>query len=144
MNAYYDRVSMHGLRRELYKQQVDALGISYSTIELSEQPSMAEYERIMKDTVSDLQGKGFECSAFGDIFLDDLKKYRDERLAEIVIPKTASAQHGACSGTMWAVGKCAATRLQQRSSHRCVLLPRAIGGLPFGYSSKKLGPSSWF
>jgi uncharacterized protein (TIGR00290 family) len=81
MNAYYDRVSMHGLRRELYKQQVDALGISYSTIELSEQPSMAEYERIMKDTVSDLQGKGFECSAFGDIFLEDLRVYRERQLA---------------------------------------------------------------
>ena len=81
MNAYHDRVSMHGLRRELYKRQVDALGISYSTIELPEEPSMEEYERIMKDAVCDLQQKGFEYSAFGDIFLEDLKRYREQQLA---------------------------------------------------------------
>jgi uncharacterized protein (TIGR00290 family) len=78
-------VSMHGLRRELYRQQVDALGISYSTLELSEQPAMAEYERIMKDTVSDLQQKGFEYSAFGDIFLEDLRMYREQQLATLNI-----------------------------------------------------------
>jgi uncharacterized protein (TIGR00290 family) len=81
INTYHNRVSMHGLRRELFEQQIDALGIPYSTIELPEQPSMTEYEDLMKKTVSDLQQKGFEYAAFGDIFLEDLKIYREQQLA---------------------------------------------------------------
>lgn len=81
INAYYDRVSMHGLRRELLLQQINALGIPNSTIELPEQPSMAEYEGMMKQAVTQLQEKGFECAGFGDIFPEDLKQYREQQLA---------------------------------------------------------------
>jgi uncharacterized protein (TIGR00290 family) len=81
INAYHNRVSMHGLRRELLLQQINALGIPYSTIELPEQPSMTEYETLMKKTVLDLQQQGFEYAAFGDIFLEDLRIYREQQLA---------------------------------------------------------------
>lgn len=85
VNKHHNRVSMHGLRRKLLQQQVEALDIAYSTIELPEEPSMTEYETIMRETVSGLQQQGFECAAFGDIFLEDLKKYREQQLARLNI-----------------------------------------------------------
>jgi uncharacterized protein (TIGR00290 family) len=85
VNAHHNRVSMHGLRRELLQQQIKALGIPNSTIELPEQPSMTEYEAVMKKTVMDLQQQGFEYAAFGDIFLEDLKIYREQQLSALNI-----------------------------------------------------------
>jgi uncharacterized protein (TIGR00290 family) len=81
VNAHHNRVSMHGLRRELLQQQIESLGISHSTIELPEQPSMSEYESAMKQTVERLKKDGFKYAAFGDIFLEDLKVYREQQLA---------------------------------------------------------------
>ncbi len=80
VNSHYDRVSMHGLRREMLQQQVDAIGIPSVTIELPEQPTNIQYESLMKDTVSKLLADGYECTAFGDIFLEDLKAYREKQL----------------------------------------------------------------
>lgn len=85
VNKQHDRVSMHGVRRSLLQQQINALDIPYSTIELPEEPSMGEYETIMRETVSGLQQQGFNCAAFGDIFLEDLKKYREQQLATLNI-----------------------------------------------------------
>jgi len=48
VNASYNRVSMHGLRRALWQAQVEAIGIPYGTIELPEQPTNAEYEAEMR------------------------------------------------------------------------------------------------
>jgi uncharacterized protein (TIGR00290 family) len=81
INKHHDRVSMHGLRRELMLQQIKAVGMSFSTIELPEQPNMAEYEEVMKDAVLPLVEQGFTHAAFGDIFLEDLKAYREQQLA---------------------------------------------------------------
>lgn len=69
----FDRVSMHGLRRELLMQQTDAIGIPAKIIELPPQPTNAEYEALMKQTVTELLADGYECTAFGDIFLEDLE-----------------------------------------------------------------------
>jgi uncharacterized protein (TIGR00290 family) len=81
VNAFHDRVSMHGLRRKLLELQIASLEMAHSTIELPEQPSMEEYESMMKQAVSQLHKKGFNYAAFGDIFLEDLKKYREQQLA---------------------------------------------------------------
>ena len=85
VNAHHNRVSMHGLRRELLEQQTASIGIPSSTIELPEMPTMPEYETVMKATVSNLQQQGFEYAAFGDIFLEDLKVYREQQLAPLGI-----------------------------------------------------------
>jgi uncharacterized protein (TIGR00290 family) len=85
VNKHHNRVSMHGLKRSLLQQQVDALDIPFSTIELPEEPSMEEYEVLMRQTVQGLQQQGFDCAAFGDIFLEDLKKYREQQLATLNI-----------------------------------------------------------
>ncbi|SDL65316.1 MJ0570-related uncharacterized domain-containing protein [Catalinimonas alkaloidigena] len=85
LNAYHDRVTMHGLRRELWRQQVEALGLPYSTLELPEMPDMATYEAQVQARVEALKAEGFHHTAFGDIFLEDLRTYREEKLAPLGI-----------------------------------------------------------
>ncbi len=81
INAHHNRVSMHGLRRELLEAQVKSIGIEFITIELPESPSMDEYTTIMQNSVKTLKNEGFTNSGFGDIFLEDLRKFREEQLA---------------------------------------------------------------
>lgn len=81
VNKHHDRVSMHGLRRELMLKQIEEIGISFSTIELPEEPDIIEYEAVMKKAVLSLREQGFTHAAFGDIFLEDLKSYREQQLA---------------------------------------------------------------
>ncbi|GAL71343.1 hypothetical protein [Jejuia pallidilutea] len=83
VNSHYNRVSMHGLRKELLLAQTNAIDIPVSLIELPEMPSMEVYEQKMNETVSRLKNDGFTHSAFGDIFLEDLRDYRDKQLAEV-------------------------------------------------------------
>lgn len=80
VNAHYNRVSMHGVRKELLQQQIEAIGISGKTVELPEQPTNVEYEALMKNKMEELLSEGYECAAFGDIFLEDLKTYRENQL----------------------------------------------------------------
>jgi uncharacterized protein (TIGR00290 family) len=83
VNAAHERVSMHGLRRTLMQQQLNSVGIAHSTVELPEEPSMATYGTLMKQAVERLQADGFTCAAFGDIFLEDLRKYREDQLGTL-------------------------------------------------------------
>ncbi|GAA4900689.1 diphthine--ammonia ligase [Flaviramulus aquimarinus] len=80
VNGHYNRVSMHGLRKELLIDQTKALNIPASLIELPEMPSMNIYEQKMLETVTKLKNDGYTHSAFGDIFLEDLRVYREEQL----------------------------------------------------------------
>ena len=82
VNNHYNRVTMHGLGKELLVAQTNALNIKASLIELPEQPSMEVYEQKMIETVTRLKSEGFTHSAFGDIFLEDLKVYREAQLAK--------------------------------------------------------------
>ncbi|GAA3583985.1 ATP-binding protein [Snuella lapsa] len=82
VNSHYDRVSMHGLRRQLLVAQTEALNIKSSFIELPEQPSMEVYEQKMGEMVARLKSEDFTHSAFGDIFLEDLRIYREKQLAQ--------------------------------------------------------------
>ncbi len=82
VNSHYGRVSMHGLRNELLLAQTNALNIPARLIELPEMPNMEVYEQKMTETVSRLKSDGFTHSAFGDIFLEDLRKYREDQLAK--------------------------------------------------------------
>lgn len=71
---------MHGLRKKLLINQTKAIGIPANLIELPEMPSMEIYEQKMLEAVSRLKKEGFTHSAFGDIFLEDLKLYREKQL----------------------------------------------------------------
>jgi uncharacterized protein (TIGR00290 family) len=76
---------MHGLRREFMLAQAAALGLPLKTIELPEQPDMALYEGRMGEAVSALSAAGYTHAAFGDIFLADLRRYREQQLATLGI-----------------------------------------------------------
>lgn len=83
VNSTFGRVSMHGVREVLLEQQASSIGIPLHKLQLPEQPSMEEYNTMMKQTMTGFAQEGFAHAFFGDIFLEDLKKYREDRLAQI-------------------------------------------------------------
>jgi uncharacterized protein (TIGR00290 family) len=85
VNAVHNRISMHGVRRELLLAQAAAIGLPLQTIELPEQPGMHEYEQAMLQQVTALKNDGYTHSVFGDIFLEDLKLYREQKLQQVDI-----------------------------------------------------------
>jgi len=83
INDSVDRVSMHGVRTELLIKQAESIGIPLYQIRLPEMPNMATYDDIMTRHLEKFKEEGITHSIFGDIFLEDLKSYRDNRLAEV-------------------------------------------------------------
>ncbi len=79
----YDRISMHGVRSQLLKTQAEAIGLPLTAIKLPEMPSMSSYDEQMKLVMNDFKDKGITTSIFGDIFLEDLKSYREKQLAKV-------------------------------------------------------------
>jgi len=82
INDAADRISMHGVRVELLVKQAESIGIPLYQIRLPEMPDMETYDNTMRQHLRFFKTEGITHSIFGDIFLEDLKKYRDERLAE--------------------------------------------------------------
>ncbi len=80
MNAHHNRVTMHGLRRDLLDQQIKSIGLSANTVELPEETTMDEYNQIMSLSMKNLKSEGYTDCGFGDIFLEDLRTYREEQL----------------------------------------------------------------
>jgi uncharacterized protein (TIGR00290 family) len=74
---------MHGVREDLLEQQATAIGIPLQKLVLTDQPSMIEYEEHMMKTMNQLQQERFTHSVFGDIFLEDLKIYRESQLTKV-------------------------------------------------------------
>ena len=83
INDAADRISMHGVRTELLVIQAERIGIPLYQIRLPEMPDMAEYDSAMRKHLTYFKNEGITDAIFGDIFLEDLKTYRDERLAEV-------------------------------------------------------------
>jgi uncharacterized protein (TIGR00290 family) len=77
----YERVSMHGVRRELLVEQARRTGLELLVAEIPPRCANAEYEAAMERAVATLRARGIEHVAFGDIFLEDLRRYREERMA---------------------------------------------------------------
>ncbi|MDT0678196.1 ATP-binding protein [Autumnicola musiva] len=80
VNTEVNRISMHGVRMELLHRQAASLGLPLQLIPLNGAVSMEEYNTSMKEATYSLLNKGFTHSIFGDIFLEDLREYRDEQL----------------------------------------------------------------
>lgn len=80
VNKIYNRISIHGVRTELLRQQADSIGIPLKLIELLEKPGMSEYEKGMEKKIREIKSEQIHHAIFGDIFLEDLRKYRDEKL----------------------------------------------------------------
>ncbi|MBV8673348.1 MAG: ATP-binding protein, partial [Acidobacteriaceae bacterium] len=81
MNAEFDRVAMHGTRRELVEAQAEAAGVPLITVPLLWPCSNEHYESAMKKACARAAGDGVEVIAFGDLFLEDVRRYREEKLA---------------------------------------------------------------
>lgn len=80
VNSRWQRISMHGVRRELLHRQSEAVGIELIELLLPEMPSMEVYENELNKKLDFLIEKGITHSIFGDIFLQDLREYREEQL----------------------------------------------------------------
>ena len=77
----YDRISMHGVRRTLLERQSESLGLYLSEVYIPRNSTQEEYELRMKSALTKHQRDGVSSVAFGDIFLENLKKYREENLS---------------------------------------------------------------
>lgn len=82
VNTFHHRISMHGVRESLLEQQAVSIGIPLLKLSVPEQLKMKEYDQIMKKVMMKLKKEGFTHSVFGDIFLEDLRRYREERLSQ--------------------------------------------------------------
>ena len=82
VNAQTRRISMHGVRDELLKTQAQAIGLPLRMVELSAQATMHEYDSLMQQQLKAFKAEGISTSVFGDIFLEDLKTYRENKLQE--------------------------------------------------------------
>ena len=81
----YDRVSMHGVRSTLLQQQAQSLGLPLEKILIPKNASNEEYESRMEITLTKFRQAGVSSVVFGDIFLEDIRKYREEKLSQIGI-----------------------------------------------------------
>ncbi|MEZ5900085.1 MAG: ATP-binding protein [Hyphomicrobiaceae bacterium] len=81
VNAAFDRVAMHGVRREILEAQAEAAGLPLHVVELPWPCSNEDYEKRMGAFVSEALAAGVEAMAFGDLYLEDIRKYREDKLS---------------------------------------------------------------
>jgi uncharacterized protein (TIGR00290 family) len=81
INEAVDRVAMHGVRTELVRAQAEAAGLPLITVPIPSPCPNEIYEERMAAACRSAVANGFTHVAFGDLFLDDVRRYREERLA---------------------------------------------------------------
>ncbi|MGB9179292.1 MAG: diphthine--ammonia ligase [Pyrinomonadaceae bacterium] len=77
----YDRISMHGVRRVLLEQQAESLGLPLHQVLITKDATNQEYETKMEEAFSVYRESGIDLVVFGDLFLEDIRAYRDQFLA---------------------------------------------------------------
>jgi uncharacterized protein (TIGR00290 family) len=81
VNVTHERVAMHAVRRRLLELQAEAVGLPLHVVPLPWPCPNGEYEARMAEACTAARADGVEAIAFGDLFLDDVRRYREERLA---------------------------------------------------------------
>jgi uncharacterized protein (TIGR00290 family) len=81
----YDRVSMHGVRRALVEKQAQSLGLPLKEVFIPQNCPNQEYESRMRDTLASFKKTGITQVAFGDVFLEEVRKYREDNLSRLGI-----------------------------------------------------------
>jgi uncharacterized protein (TIGR00290 family) len=81
VNEAVDRVAMHAVRREVLEAQARAAGLPLVVVPIPHPCPNEVYEARMRDAVKAVVADGFTHVAFGDLFLEDVRRYREERLA---------------------------------------------------------------
>src|SRR3974377_240977 len=84
----FERISMHGVRRELLRLQADSIGLPLTEVRIPPQCPNTLYESRMAEACLGFRGRGIDHIAFGDIFLRDLRAYREKNLAELEMHAT--------------------------------------------------------
>lgn len=79
----YDRISMHGVRRMLLERQAESLGLDLTKVYIPRNATNEDYELRMKEVLTKHQKGGVSSVAFGDIFLEDLRRYREKNLSRV-------------------------------------------------------------
>ena len=83
INQSFERISMHGVRLTLLKSQARALRLPLEVLNIPEQADMGTYNQLMLQTMEKFKAQGITTSVFGDIFLEDLKSYREKQLKQV-------------------------------------------------------------
>lgn len=81
INEKFDRVAMHAVRVALLQKQADSVGLPIQLIPIPNRCSNADYAKIMTTFVANEGERGVECFAFGDLFLEDIREYREKSLS---------------------------------------------------------------
>jgi len=79
----YDRISMHGVRRVLLEQQAASLRLPLEKVMIPKDASSQDYEANMEGALTKYRAQGVTSVVYGDIFLEDLRKYREDKLATV-------------------------------------------------------------
>ena len=82
VNEAFDRVAMHGVRAELLRQQAESIGLPLEVIAIPYPCSNEQYAERMAAFVESAKNRGIECFGFGDLFLEDVRNYREEKLKD--------------------------------------------------------------
>ena len=81
----YDRVSMHGVSSALLEAQAGSLGLGLTQVNIPADCSNEVYDERMLAAMTECRARGIDHVAFGDIFLQDVRRYREERLAQVAM-----------------------------------------------------------
>ncbi|HEX8557467.1 MAG TPA: diphthine--ammonia ligase [Pyrinomonadaceae bacterium] len=79
----YDRISMHGVRRVLLERQAASLGLPLRQARIRRGAGNEEYERATAEAFSEFRARGVDTVVFGDLFLEDVRAYREQFLARL-------------------------------------------------------------
>jgi uncharacterized protein (TIGR00290 family) len=82
-NEHFQRVSMHGVRLELLDRQAEEIGLPVEKVFVSQRGSNEEYQQKMGECLGRHKARGVTACVFGDIFLEDLKQWREANLARV-------------------------------------------------------------
>ena len=81
INAVYDRVAMHAVRETILDAQAESVGVPLVKVPIPSPCSNADYEAAMSAAMARARAEGVTHVIFGDLFLEDVRKYREEKLA---------------------------------------------------------------
>jgi uncharacterized protein (TIGR00290 family) len=81
LSEAHDRVAMHAVRRDLLEAQADAVGLPVRVVSIPSPCPNDVYEAAMARVLATAMAEGIDAVAFGDLFLDDVRRYREERMA---------------------------------------------------------------
>jgi uncharacterized protein (TIGR00290 family) len=83
VTGVYDRISMHGVRSALLEKQADSLGLGLEKVLIPQDATNEEYELSLEKSLLKFKESGVDSVIYGDIFLEEIRKYREEHLGRL-------------------------------------------------------------